>query len=414
MRLTALLCLSSLGALASPLDLFGYTPRGTAMAGALTAGGDALTGAFYNPALLPLQQKTELAFGLSDTLPALHVDRELASSALATALPDSAPRFEIGAVIPIRGKVFLGVAGSFPVNRLLRLENLDAARPQFLLYQSKPQRFHLSLEAGVRLLPKLSLGAGLLVSQSQSGSYRFGLDVADRVVTTRESHVDAVFSPSFTLGALYDLGDSLRLGFSWRSPQSAHTDVPTIFDLQGLGTLQISTASTSLYWPHVLSGGAAFRTAELLLTAQLDLQLWSLASSEEVQFTILPTGQVLTDSGLSDLLGFDAEPRPAGLHTVLIPRAAVEYKGLYRAGIAYKPAITSDQTGLSSYLDNATLTLGAGASLPLGEGLSVEAALSASVLFERRMQKASAQSPTGNASFGGALISGSAMIHYTY
>src|SRR5213075_890186 len=60
--------------LSSPLDLFGFTPRATAMAGAMTAS-DGLPAAFYNPAGLFSEDKTTLAFGFGGTLPALHIDR---------------------------------------------------------------------------------------------------------------------------------------------------------------------------------------------------------------------------------------------------------------------------------------------------------------------------------------------------
>ena len=197
------------------------------------------------------------------------------------------------------------------------------------------------------------------------------------------------------------------------------TDVPTIFELQGLGSLEIQTAGTALYFPHVLSLGAQWTATPVLrLSFQLDAQLWSLAPSEEVQFAILPSGQVLTATGISDLLGYDAPARPAGFRTVVIPRAAFEWAGLsattLRAGLAYKPAITPDQIALTSYLDNPTVVLGAGGSRDLGGGLFVDAALAATVLLERKMTKAGAANPTGNASFGGSLWTASAMVRYEY
>ena len=119
--------------LASPLDLFGYTPRGTAMAGALGAS-DGMSAAFYNPAAMTSMSGTTLAFGLADTLPALHIDRASASSTVQSAMPEAAPRLELGAIVPIGSLFHFGAAFSFPTNRLLRLENLDSSRPQFLLY----------------------------------------------------------------------------------------------------------------------------------------------------------------------------------------------------------------------------------------------------------------------------------------
>ncbi|MGZ6143786.1 MAG: OmpP1/FadL family transporter [Myxococcales bacterium] len=402
--------------LLSPLDLFGFTPRGTAMAGAMTAA-DGLPAAFYNPAAMFTEQKTSLAFGLADTIPALHIRRDLPSSPVESAMPEAAPSLQLGAIVPVASRVRVGAALSFPTNRLLRLENLDSSKPQFLLYQSKPQRFSVSVNAAVRLTSWLGIGGGVGVGQSESGAYRFGLDVPDRLVTVREAHVDATFAPSYAVGLLAQPSAAWRIGLVWRGEEAIRTDVPTIFELQSLGTLQIQTAGTALYYPHVLSLGFSYSGA-VRVSAQVDAQLWSQAPSEEVQFAILPTGQVLTDTGLGDLLGYDAPPQPAGFRTVLVPRAAVEWGGpsalTLRAGAAFKPAVTPDQIALTSYLDNPTLQLGAGASRDFGGGVSVDAAVAATVLFERTMTKASAANPTGNASFGGALWSGSAMVHYVY
>lgn len=401
--------------LLSPLDLFGFTPRGTALAGALTAG-DGQAAAFYNPAAMFSEQKTSLALGLGDTIPALHIKRDLATSSVESAMPEAAPSLQLGAIVPVHDRVRVGAALSFPTNRLLRLENLDSSRPQFLLYQSKPQRFSVNVNASVRVLPWLAVGGGIGVGQSESGAYRFGLDVPDRLVTVREAHVDATFAPSYALGAVAQLSPSWRVGFVWRSEEAIRTDVPTIFELQSLGTLQIQTAGTALYYPHVLSVGAAY-SGSVRVFAQLDAQLWSSAPSEEVQFAILPTGQVLTDTGLADLLGYDEPARTAGFKTVVVPRAGVEFEGpaatTLRAGAAFKPAVTPDQIALTSYLDNPTLQLGFGASREVGP-VSVDAAVGATVLLERTMTKASASNPTGNASFGGTLWTASAMVRYAY
>jgi long-subunit fatty acid transport protein len=268
-----------------------------------------------------------------------------------------------------------------------------------------------------RIGARVSVGGGLSVSQSQSGLYRFGLDVPDRTVTVQEEQVDATFSPSFNLGIAVQAAEGVRVGLTWRGAQSQHTDVPTQFDLQGLGSLLIQTAGTTLYWPHTFSLAAEWRTGALRLCGQADVQLWSSAPSEELQFAILPTGQVLTDTGLADLLGYDSPPRPAGFHSVVIPRVAAEWslRGVtLRGGLAYRPAVTPDQSALSSYLDNATLQIGAGAAMPVAAGVSVEAAVGGALLFERTMHKASATNPTGDASFGGSLWSFSAMVHYDY
>jgi long-subunit fatty acid transport protein len=268
------------------------------------------------------------------------------------------------------------------------------------------------------------VGAGLSVSESQSGLYKFGLDVPDRTVTVREEQVDATFAPAFNAGVIVQATNSLRVGATWRGAQSEYTDVPTDFELQGLGSLLIQTAGTTLYWPHTLSVGAEWRVGGLRLCGQLDAQFWSAAPSEELQFALLPTGQVLTDTGLADLLNYNAAPRPAGFHNVLVPRLGAEWvvrAVALRAGIAYRPPVTPEQSALSSYLDNTTLTLGAGGGVDLHAvwqdapaGMFVDAALAGTLLMERSMHKASATNPTGDAYFGGSLWTFSTMVRYEY
>jgi hypothetical protein len=430
--IVAALALASTAAFANPLELFGFTPRAAAMAGAQTALGDDIGASFYNPAGLIGRTKTELGAGFAMALPSLYVDRARPNSALTTAMPDTAARGELGVAIPVGGYfsgwVAIGGAVGLPTDKILRIENLDPGRPQFLLYQSKPQRFSASVDAAFRLWHGLSLGLGLQIAQSQNGLYKFGLDVGSRQVTARETRVDAVFVPVPVVGLAWD-GGNYRLGFVWRGEQQQKTDVPTSFDIAQLGTLDIHTASSSFYWPNTFSLGASGRPAlfggKLLISGQLDLQLWSHAPSDEVQFQILPTGEVITNLGFSGLLGFSAPAKTAGLQSIVVPRIGFEYPALdmllVRAGASLKPAITPEQSGSTSYLDGLTLTMAAGVGLKLPspgaalpEPIYVNLSAGLSWLPERDMKKAGGDDPTGDASFGGSVWSFAAMVRYAY
>jgi len=426
MRLWCALLVAAPAAHANPLELFGFTPRGAAMAGAHGPVADDLSAPFYNPAALLGREKRELGLGLAAHLPALRIDRRLPGSPVESARPEGGARLEAAAIVPVggafRGHLYFGAAIGVPVDKLLRIENLDPARPQFVLYQSKPQRFSITIDAALRLAPGLALGVGLQIAQQQSGFYRFGLDVAERRVTVREAHVDARISPAPVLGLVYELPGSWRLGFTWRGEQSQRTEVPTVFDLGPLGALQIETTSTSFYWPHTLAIAASVRPGPLFVAATIEAQLWSRAPSDEVQFAILPTGEVLTNLGFSGLLGFSAPARPAALRSVIVLRVGGEVRAwprvALRAGVSVKPAITPEQSSGTSYLDSLGATLAAGAGVELlsldGAPLFLDASLAVSLLANREMRKAAPGDATGGADFGGAIWAMSAMIRYAY
>src|SRR4029077_12975362 len=106
------------------------------------------------------------------------------------------------------------------------------------------------------------------------------------------------------------------------------------------------------------------------------------------------------------------------------PRVAAEWSlraVTLRAGAAFKPAVTPDQVALTSYLDNPTLLLGAGAGAELSafsallpKGLWADVAVAGTLLFERQMHKLGSVNPTGDASFGGSLWTFSTMFRYEY
>jgi hypothetical protein len=340
---------------------------------------------------------------------------------------------QFGALIPLGGffrdRAWFAAAVGVPSDKLLRIQNLESTRPQFLLWQNKTQRFSISFDVAVRLAPGLAFGAGMQITQQQSGYYRFGLDVPNRIVTARETHVDVVFQPAPVMGLMWEPSSSVRVGFVWRGEQVQRTDVPTDFDLGSLGSLSIQTGASGFYWPHVFALGASYRPAsrhgELLITAQLELQLWSHAPSDEVQFAMVPQGDVLNNLGLAGLLTFNGPAKPAGLSSILVPRLGAELQLApvlaMRAGVTIKPPITPEQTGSTSYLDGLTTTVGLGFGFKLPgigevfpEPILLDIAATASILTQREMHKSSVSDPTGDANFGGAIWGLSAMLRYAY
>src|SRR5207302_1249889 len=191
--LLALLC-GAPAARANPFELFGFTPRGIGMGGAMVGLADDLAGTFYNPAGIIGHSKSEFGIGFADTLPALHINRSKTNSPNLSTDTESAPRFELGIIFPLGGllkdRVVIGIGGGHPIGSLIRVQTIDQSRPQFYMYQSKPQRFALSTSIGVKLFDGLSVGVGAQIIAEQVGSVSFALDVASRQFQARDISVD--------------------------------------------------------------------------------------------------------------------------------------------------------------------------------------------------------------------------------
>ena len=427
----ALLALAAPKARANPFELFGFTPRATALGGASVALGDDLGASFYNPAGLLGHTKTEFGIGFADTVSNLHVDRSSPSSTVPNGFVDAAPRFELGLIFPLGGailkdRVVIGISGGHPLGSLVRVQTIDQSRPQFYMYQSKPQRFALAGSIGIRIVDGLSIGGGVQLTAQQIGTVRFALDVAARRFTAREITVDLKTVPTGIAGILIQPAKWLNIGFSWRQETALYFEQPTDIDLGDVGDLKLGVNGLAQFWPHVFSGGVTIKpTRKLLVSVQVDYLLWHRAPQDQVQVTITPSGPIFDGLGLSSVLGFgsqDARPRFAN---IFIPRLGVEYEALdwmtLRGGAWVRPAVTPDQVGTTNYLDNFTESVSVGVSFHFKDPLQVfsdPVAFDVAGAFmhanERFTQKTQTLDPTGSYSYGGNLASVSAMLRYLY
>lgn len=419
------------GARANPFELFGFTARGQGLGGATTALSEDMSGAYYNPAGMIGHTKTEFSLGLSANLMQLHIDRTSANSGNASSLPDSMARAELGLVFPFGGAIFkdrvvLGLTLGHPVGGLVRVQTVDQSRPQFYMYQSKPQRFATSATLGIKIVDGLSIGFGTQVIAEQVGKVRFQVDLAAKRFVARDISIDLNTKPKPLAGVLIEPADWLRIGFSWRMEADLYYEQPTDLDLGDVGDLKLDVRGTAQYWPHVFSLGTAFKPSKKwTITVQLDYLLWSRAPRDQVSVTITPQGGVLDGLGLSDILGFGSADAATGFSNIFWPRVGVEWSPsdflAFRGGAWVRPAITPDQTGNTNYLDNFSESVNLGMTYkfidPLKvftEAVSLDLAASAIFANERSHKKKSAVDPTGGASFGGAVLSFGANLRYLY
>jgi long-subunit fatty acid transport protein len=422
-RVLAALLSVAAAARANPFELYGFTPRATGMAGAMTAVGDDLGSSFYNPAALLGHTRTELGLGFADTISNLWIKGSPAGSAASQV--ERAPRFEGGVIFPLGGKllkdrVVIGIGGGHPIGSLVRVQTVDEAHPQFYMYQSKAQRFALDAAVGVRIVEGLSLGVGVQIIAEQIGRVSFALDLASRQFRARDITVDLNTVPTPTAGILLEPSDRIKIGFSWRKEAQLYYAQPTSIDLGDLGTLRLDVDGLAQYWPHVFSLGVSIKLARLLVALQADYLLWANAPNDQVHVKVTPGGKVLQTLGLDALLSMESADARMGFSNVLVPHLALEYLFgpalTLRAGASVRPSVVPDQNGISNYLDNFSECLAAGATISFSDPLQVftdpvHLDLGGQVIIANPR---SGRKQAAGARWGGTLFSFSAMLRYLY
>jgi len=434
--LLALIVLAARSASANPYELFGFTPRAIGLSDAVVAVPDDLSAIFYNPAAMVGHTKTEFGLGFEDTLSNLYINRapgtaSQPASTIDSSMPDNVPRIEFGLIFPLGGavlkdRVAIGFTFGTPLGSLIKVQTVDQSKPQFYMYQSKPQRFAAALSAGIKIVDGLSIGIGAQVIAEQIASVDFAIDLAARRFDARNIDVALNTEIKPFVGILVQPNDWISIGFSWRDESELYYTQPTTLDLGDIGKLVLNVAGYAQYWPHVFSLGTSLKpTSRLLLSFQLDYLLWSSAPNDQVYVQISPSGPVLDGLGLSSILGFSSNDAPMGFQNIFIPRVGIEYVATdwlaVRGGAYVRPAITPDQTGTTNYLDNFTENFSAGATLkfedPLHiftEAVHLDLSMALMVANERDTVKSQAIDATGNYSYGGTLFSFGAMLRYLY
>ena len=423
--------LAPLPARANPYEQFGFTPRSIGLASANVALGDDLAGSFYNPAGMLGHTKTEFGLGLDYTRMMLHIDRSSPGSKVTNGFTDDVPRGELALIFPLGGALFkdrvvIGLNLGHPLGSLVRVQTIDQSRPQFYMYQSKPQRFATSASVGIKILDGLSVGVGAQVIAEQIGRVKFQIDLAAKKFVSREITVELNTVPEPLAGILVEPADWLKIGFSWRKEAQLYYEQPTDLNLGDIGDLKLDVRGIAQYWPHVFSLGATVKPGKRwMVSLQADYLLWNKAPRDQVYVAINPSGAVLSGLGLDSVLAFGATDAPPGFVNILIPRVGVEWAVndwvTLRCGVSARPPITPDQVGTTNYLDNFTETFSAGLTFKFIDPLRVftdpvsfDLGAALMIANERQTTKSQAIDATGDQAYGGSLFSVSAMLRYLY
>jgi long-chain fatty acid transport protein len=397
-----------------PVELLGITPRGTGLAGALTAGAADAAAAFFNPAGAAAAPGPEVALGWSYGWMGLRLDRQ-------DARVTDAHGAHLGLVLPLRLGDFavgVGVGIYVPDQHVFRIQLTPPSEPHFGLLDNNPQRLIANVVVGARWR-WLALGVGVSVLADAGGrgvTFDVGLSGGEKVgrasldygLPTRVAPLAGLLvapTARLKLGLTYRHDLDLRLAF----------DVLANVDVAGVvtGDAVISLRATNFFTPKKLAfGGQLELRDDLRVLLDVVWFRWSEMSGGT------PDLRVLVRLGVSPPLVQAIFP-PDGYRDTVSFRGGVEYERplarhhrlRLRAGLAWEPTPVPDQHGLTSVADNDRLVVAAGAGLDLRDrsGLlrrpvSLEAGLQWHHLLERTTLKSDVALSRGFTSGGDVVV----------
>jgi len=425
-------------AAAETFDIFGGSPRDIGMGGGMTAAVLGPSALFYNPAALTREKVHTLSASFRLTAPLLYVERSEPDAEPKTVLPEALhTSVTLGWVKPLGGifddRVAFGVSIYLPVERLLRVQGIDPAAPQFYLYQNLQDKLLIHLGLAVEPTDWLSIGASLQILADLAGSAVLDLDILGGVFDHRSIDVtlEPTVAPFFGLHIRPPLGadgGQLQIGIAYRGSSSMSFSLPVeVVEGDGLG-LKINMQQTVLWSPQEIALGLSYGLDAPALTFALDATyaLWSQAPDPSPRLSVDVGGRLVDALGLSDALDLSTKSAPIDLGFIdtLTIRGGFEWGVAswftLRGGYAFRPTPAPKQTGSTAYLDNDAhvIALGAGFSLrnPLQERksiLDIDLSAQATILPRRAVYRADPTNPGGDFSHGGTVLHFAVgVVHY--
>jgi long-chain fatty acid transport protein len=426
-RRALLVVLIASPALADNFDLFGYGPRGSAMAGAMTAEANDYTAVFYNPALLVERKEVNFGFHFQFYRMLADVQRKDSTKTLdcsACTAPDSVG-YSLGLLFPLGGKVknhlALGLGIYLPSQVLLRVNAPDPNTPYWYRYNGNPERVVIHLGAGIRILDWLKVGLGVQALADLIGDgANVSVDLFSKQVKLNQlnSYLGTRVSPMF--GLHVSPTPWLRFGATYRGEMKLIYQIPARVDLQGIGTLGFTVSGVAHYTPHTVTlGGAVDATPNLTFSAEGEWQNWSAAPSPYVQLVIDLSGKTLEALGLGQALDVSSVAQRPGFADTITARLGAEYRVserfAARLGAFYRPTpVPRQDTAGTNLMDNTAIgvTGGIGFNFPdpleiFQAPIQIDVAAQATFVLPREANKEatdSVPSYTASARVAGASI----------
>ncbi len=422
---------------AGSFDIFGHTPRDIAMGGAMTAAVFGFSSLYYNPAALTAERTHSLAGGLRLSVPMLDIERSEPGASPAAEKPEVHTGVSIGWVKPFGGifddRLAVGLSVSLPAERLVRVQGLDPAAPQFHLYQNLQDKLLIHLGVAGDVTDWLSIGAGVQILADLTGSVALDLDLLGGRFDAQEMRVVLKPTASPQVGVhvrppLGEDGGQLTFGLTWRGENALRFRLPVLVTAGDGLALDIAVSQTVLYTPHQFALGVAYTLDDPALTvaADLTLALWSRAPDPSPRLSVDVGGALVEAFGLEDALDLSTRTAPIdlGASDTLTARVGVEWHALgwltLRGGYFFRPTPLPAQTGSTAYLDNEAhvVSLGVGFSFdnPIKDRPSV---VDVDVAFQathlpRRVARRPVGWPGGDLAHGGTILHFSAGVVHRF
>ena len=360
-----LLCASAPPAAATPAALSGPGPRTQALGGSgasLNVGSEA---AFQNPAQLSLLRRPELTAGYGLGKSWLYWRREPAAEQRLDLAAEGAT--QLGFALPLwlgDEPLVLGLSSVSPGGTVARADLPLPEQPQFPLLVTRRQAVDFDLAAGYRPFPFLAVGVGLRALAALSGN------VEDERTGTRtgtgtrvRDSLEPELAPLFGLSAFFGRATaSLVL----RTALRADFDIELgAVDLGATELPPLHLAGVAHYDPLALQAEYSQRLGEFTALAGVVYQRFRDAP------VLLPR-TVSCPSERPDCAALDVSAPE--LHDTFDLHLALTYRVLattsarleLRAGYAYLPSPTPEQTASANFLDATRHRLA------LGYGVAIE------------------------------------------
>jgi len=347
----------------SPLELYGFGARSSAMAGSGVSTCPGFDCVYLNPARLGWIRTKSVAGGFSygDFSLRINGQRSPAENTKATTF---------GLVVPLTlggslsGKLSLGLGILVPRAAVARARSPEVGTPSFALLDSRSEVVGVQLALGYAISERFSAGIGVLVSGTLSGEILVDVDGAGRFITRSEQKLKSDLAPvlGFAFKSRTKTGKSARyrIGASVRGASEAGYDIEIDNNLGAqlpLSLPKLLVVGTPQYDPASLAVEFGLQLSPKLgAQLQLDYKRWSAFP--------LPTENPIE-------LG---PPLPsANFRDTVVPRAALEWKsslsGLalaLRSGYSFVYSPAPEMSGVQSLLDNHRHvgSVGIGFSLP--------------------------------------------------
>ncbi len=371
--------------IAGNVDTYGIGAKATALGGAFSAYADNPFAIYYNPAGLTQIKSLMVSVGTELLDPHLKLSnfkaKDWAGNHVQPYGKDitdesptlNVPHFGMAMPYPKNKRLVFGVAVYVPYGLHIKWDNNPVNNPgAYNSFESYYLRMVATPTVAYRISNKLSIGFGISIGKSKSGSER--RLYAPSIPTLNNRIIKGSFTDdanySFNVGILYKPIKQLAIGIAYRS--RTHTDFKGSVEVVGL---QKVDATTSIDHPDQLQIGVRYMPSDKVsLEADVVWTHWSLIKSYTVHFD-------------QPLLGKTKEVFDRDWKNTKRLKFGVEWKATklltLRAGYYYDPSPIPDKTFDLLWPDGDKKTYSVGAGLNFGR-LSVDLALQYTVSEYKR------------------------------